>query len=220
MQDLCLCCAKMPIQPPTASQAGKGLRPENIPEEVRQQLPKYELDALLRKDPAFRPALCGLCNSFACDAVAPCRVPAQRWLYLEQVPLLNAAWKYAHALECTWLHDRGTNHKPSIKESKVSDWIAITDNYWRKEQPVVTGTAVAHVLQWHSLAGFLLRVQIFSTPVLVGSLLAAGGADEWELPTLADAQARCEALIAAFSQGWPSVSLDSLWSHPAEGTAE
>ena len=97
MPDLCLCCGKMPLQSSEVGPAERRSRLERIPERVRQQLPKDELEALLRKDRALHLDLCGLCNSLGCDNIAPCRVPADRWVYLAQIPLLNAAWQYAHA---------------------------------------------------------------------------------------------------------------------------
>jgi hypothetical protein len=179
MQELCVCCGKLPIVPPLVL--------SKMPKETIWPLP-------------LQGGFCNPCGLAGCDGAALCKLPASYWERLLRHELLENAWERARGLDrLKWLENERAKMAEQTTERSPRAWSRLQDNYWRRWDRIANGTVLSEVLRMGTLSEYLTEVTMIYTEdnQSLSNALSSSGAISLE-----EAQARCDdLLLELFSWG-------------------
>lgn len=231
--ELCRCCGKQPaLTAEMLQQLSKIASPGRfvITNEMRRGLPPNVLEELensgrLEQVQEWTPArqnqvpagvrvgLCAMCSGEGCDGIAPCRVPSEHWLGIEQgidqYVAMQRVLDEADDIERRWLAgELGQNSQ----DQETGEWLQITAAYWRSHMRSARGPVIGEAIHDARHDQWLARVKFAeeSPPAIAGNVAVSrsAGATILNLESLQEAQAVCEQMVAELSVNGPFTVTD------------
>lgn len=205
MEDLCICCGKLPaMSPEQRLLLTKANHIKELPKEVRQSMP------LLREE------LCNACWGAGCDGTMPCKIPPHAWalLQLGQTMLNTGIAQVVDAasrnMESHQSSAKTSGSQADLEAETIGDWNQITDTCWRKQVEDSNAKIVVEIHEAKARAGYSVAIRMVEAapPGLAGEAITIA------LPVMSldEAKAESEVLIQGmFSQGLPVTQTEMIY---------
>ncbi len=236
-EELCRCCGRQPaVTVEMLEQLSKIALPEQfvITDELRHTLPPEvvegsedsgTLEQMQEWTPARQNSLpaqvppgvgvgfCSMCAREGCDGTAPCRVPSEQWLeieqWMEQDLTMQRVLEEADDIERRWLAGEfGRNYE----DQNTEEWVQITAAYWRRQVPSAKGPVISEAVHDTTHDRWIARVKFAEepAPITVGNVTVhkSAGATIIDLDSLQEAQDVCEQWVAKMAVDGPFTVMD------------